>query len=342
MSDPMEHLLAYVERTTFGRDRSRIELALAEALLNFLDVEWVRLHKVRQTLTDTEVWLAVEVNRQVNERFIDEAWEPAHATSIDKLPLIKRFLQVGLPDPSDERILLPIQFDDGRWFGFLEVAGESLDVQQLLVAGQIVAIFKNVVALLDYSETDKLTGLLNRKTFDDYLQRFLESTGRRESGKARARRKLDDGTSHWLGMLDIDHFKRINDSFGHSIGDEVLLLMARIMKATFRTNDMLFRFGGEEFIVLITSSTAEDASAAFERLRATVESHRFPLVGNVTTSVGYSRIAPSDQPTTLFDRADQALYWCKENGRNRVACYETLLAEGHIAPKKDTGAIELY
>ena len=133
-------------------------------------------------------------------------------------------------------------------------------------------------------------------------------------------------------MLDIDHFKRINDNFGHLIGDEVLLMVANLMKNSFRFRDKLFRFGGEEFVVVLKPTGATQAQAIFERFRSTMENHAFPQVGRVTISIGYAQIRLHDQPSVILDNADQALYWSKEHGRNRVSSYEALLASGELAP----------
>ncbi len=135
----------------------------------------------------------------------------------------------------------------------------------------------------------------------------------------------------WLGVIDIDHFKRVNDTHGHLIGDEVLLLMSRLMRATFRFHDHLFRFGGEEFVVLMRCGSDADAAGAFERLRANVEAYLFPQVGRITVSVGFAALRPADTPSAAFERADKAVYWAKQNGRNRVAHHAELVALGLVA-----------
>jgi diguanylate cyclase (GGDEF)-like protein len=134
----------------------------------------------------------------------------------------------------------------------------------------------------------------------------------------------------WLAVIDIDKFKRINDNFGHLFGDEVLLRVAEVMKKTFRASDKLFRFGGEEFIVLLRFVTAENAHLVFDRFRQAVEHHEFPQVGQVTCSMGYIQIDPSLSPAEILGRADEALYFCKGNGRNQINRYETLVQTGLI------------
>jgi diguanylate cyclase (GGDEF)-like protein len=157
------------------------------------------------------------------------------------------------------------------------------------------------------------------------------------------RQAQPEGLDHWLAVVDIDHFKRVNDNFGHLIGDEVLLLVATMMKNSFRTHDKLFRFGGEEFIVLLKPNTDDDAQRIFDRFRAGIEARDFPQVGHVTVSVGYASIRLGDQPSVILDNADNALYWAKENGRNQVASYAALMAEGKLASKEAaTSEMELF
>jgi diguanylate cyclase (GGDEF)-like protein len=131
-------------------------------------------------------------------------------------------------------------------------------------------------------------------------------------------------------MIDVDHFKRVNDSFGHLFGDEVLLRMGDLMRKTFRGGDRLFRFGGEEFVVILNAQDEALAATSFNRFRISVENHEFPQVGKVTCSIGFTAVTNRDVPTDVVGRADEALYYAKESGRNQVRCYERLVAEGAI------------
>ncbi len=197
----------------------------------------------------------------------------------------------------------------------------------------LVRIFGNQIRMLDYSELDSLTRLLNRKTFDETFDRLLTSASAPhcECIPCNERRHgEEDDSPAWLCVVDIDHFKRINDSFGHLFGDEVLLRMGELMRRTFRDGDRLFRFGGEEFVVMLNADDERLAMAGFERLRRSVEEHEFPQVGQVTCSIGFTAVSSFDVPTDALGRADEALYYAKEHGRNRVCGYEALLAEGEI------------
>jgi diguanylate cyclase (GGDEF)-like protein len=204
-------------------------------------------------------------------------------------------------------------------------------------------IYRNFQSLLDYSERDTLTGLLNRKTFDDcFLRMVVESSGANASRGQGGGRRQAVGKHAFLSVIDIDLFKRVNDEHGHLIGDEVLLLLSRQLRTCFRFHDYLFRFGGEEFVVLARCAEADDAPAIFERLRAAVAGYAFPRVGQVTVSVGISAIRQGDTPSGAFERADKALYWAKQNGRNRVADFEALVESGALTDSSRESDVELF
>jgi diguanylate cyclase (GGDEF)-like protein len=206
------------------------------------------------------------------------------------------------------RLVFPVDSDPGP-FRVVAVDGEEISPQERVLLLNLVTLYRNQVSMLDGKERDALTGLLNRQTFDLRLMQLTEL------------RRLHGGSA-WLGALDIDHFKRVNDSYGHLLGDEVLLHFSQLMQRHFRYTDFLFRFGGEEFIVLLSNSDAEGAAQAFERFRKAVEEFDFPAVGRVTVSIGYTQMMVGMLPTTLVDWSDRALYEAKDGGRNRVVYYE--------------------
>ena len=194
----------------------------------------------------------------------------------------------------------------------------------------LARIYGHQIKLLDYSELDTLTRLLNRKTFDETFDRLLNSSipDDCDDDLNERRNRPEQEAPAWLCVVDVDHFKRVNDSFGHLFGDEVLLRMGDLMRKTFRSGDRLFRFGGEEFVVILNAEDESLAAASFNRFRMSVERHEFPQVGKVTCSIGFTAVSAMDVPTDVVGRADEALYFAKENGRNQVCCYERLLAEG--------------
>ena len=192
----------------------------------------------------------------------------------------------------------------------------------------IVGVYRNFQNLLDYSERDSLTGLLNRKTFDGQLTRMLQSSGAQLAAPAAADGAAEPG--QWLVVADIDYFKSVNDRYGHVFGDEVLILVANMLVASFRADDRVFRFGGEEFVILLRSATRAQAHQIIERFRANLAAHVFPQVGSVTVSLGYVQVRPGDSPVASLGHADQALYYAKTHGRNQLCHYDDMVAAGEL------------
>ena len=143
-------------------------------------------------------------------------------------------------------------------------------------------------------------------------------------------------------MIDIDHFKQVNDRYGHLFGDEMLILLADTMRRSFRRRDKLFRFGGEEFVVILRHAGEQRAQQVFERFRLAVMDREFPQLGRMTVSIGYTRIRAFDTPSNLIGRADEALYYAKRHGRNQLRCYEVLAETGHVAARVMNTEAELF
>jgi diguanylate cyclase (GGDEF)-like protein len=220
--------------------------------------------------------------------------------------------------------------------------------EERLVRG-VQRFYAHLRALLDENERDALTRLLNRKSFDETFLRMAlhieemdgyEAVPSTEDGERRLAVVVRPRC--WLGVIDIDHFKKVNDTHGHLIGDEVLILVAQVMRKCFRTGDRIYRFGGEEFVVLLRAVEPADACAAFERFRHTIESFEFPQVGQLTVSVGFSEVLNSDTPSTAFERADNAVYHAKKNGRNQLANHDALVSSGDIAAKMQATEVEFF
>lgn len=169
------------------------------------------------------------------------------------------------------------------------------------------------------AETDPLTGLANRKAFEAALRRL-------------AAEAVETGQPLSLVVVDIDHFKRFNDSFGHQTGDVVLKLMASKLRNSVRQRDVAARYGGEEFVVLLPATDLDTAVRRADSVRAEVAAHRLRARGSgkdlgvVTLSMGVAQYRPGEPLSRLFARADRALYLAKQQGRNRVVD-ERMLAE---------------
>lgn len=163
--------------------------------------------------------------------------------------------------------------------------------------------------------TDSLTGIANRREFSAILAREVD----------RAKRY---GTPMSLAMYDLDYFKRVNDTFGHDVGDYVLQTVTRLVKENIRANDVVARWGGEEFMVLMPQSDVQAVRNASEKLRLAIAAHHFDKVGSLTASFGVAAFEPQDDLNSLLKRVDDALYRAKEQGRNRVE-----ILAGEVASK---------
>ena len=119
-------------------------------------------------------------------------------------------------------------------------------------------------------------------------------------------------------LFDIDHFKKINDTYGHLVGDTVLRELSEVVRASIRESEYFVRWGGEEFIILLPGTSLEGAKMVAEKLRRAIESHHFSTVGRVTSSFGVTALRTDDTIKTFIERCDEALYEAKEGGRNRV------------------------
>jgi diguanylate cyclase (GGDEF)-like protein len=191
----------------------------------------------------------------------------------------------------------------------LQEANASLEAT---VAQRTADLMQANAELLSLATHDALTGVYNRRRFDEKITEY--SLLSRRTGRPFA-----------LLLIDADYFKRINDTHGHAVGDEVLKQLAQLIQASLRTTDFVARYGGEEFAVLLPEIAQPDTpEVVAEKIRAAVADAEFATVGQVTVSIGVSLADPADNsPTALIKRADQQLYQAKAAGRNQVACHDT-------------------
>lgn len=200
----------------------------------------------------------------------------------------------------------------------------------------LLSAYNHQVYLLRNKDTDSLTGLYNRQSFDSKLTKLHQNFGL-------VNRAGDEPPKYCFALLDIDFFKNVNDKFGHVYGDEVLILFANLMKQMFRDNDVLFRYGGEEFSVLLHNVELNQADIILNRFRKTIEDFSFPMENKVTTSVGYCAFNNEIALSSIIERADKALYYSKEHGRNKTSGFENLLSQGKLKDTViDEGDIELF
>lgn len=329
-------LIEAVAAATQHRDRDALDVAVARLLFEFSEADRVILSRVLGEGDDARVRRLLTLARDGSGCNEDETTDYAALPKLDQrkewqeAALLREVVhfesaQGGLcsvfplSGEADVHALIEIE------------AGNALDPRQAQLVLALLRIVRNHVIALDYGERDTLTGLLNRKTFDADFGKLLERAAR-----------LVQAKPNWIGVVDIDRFKSINDTYGHLFGDEVLLLVSRLMRGQVRAVDRLFRFGGEEFVIVIEGVDSATASMVFERVRAAIQGHVFPQVGSVTVSVGYSEVLVSDAPSMAFQRADKALYHAKETGRNRVCSYEDLVAKGSLAADDAKSEVELF
>jgi len=342
MSEIIDHLASL----TGLRDRDTLDVTLAHAMRDFLAPKRVAVYRLvgdqggERWLTRAAL-LADSPAATADPAWVDLESLPRAAERPQWLECLTTAKIIDSRTDDTVTTLFPVMSDTGA-IGVIELQTErpiGAKIRRLVFG--VLRIYRNVQALLDYSERDSLTGLLNRKIFDDSFYK-VSSLPLLDAKLDENERRHAAGSRYWLGVVDIDHFKTVNDRFGHLIGDEVLLLLSRIMRGAFRFSDQLYRFGGEEFVVLLLCSDEGDAAAAFERFRQVVGEYPFPQAGKITVSVGFTAIEVGDTPAAAFERADRAVYHAKHNGRDQVSNHAALMRQGLIEDDKRVSDVELF
>jgi len=219
-------------------------------------------------------------------------------------------------------IVLPILDDETRCLGLLSVesaapnlfGGKLEQLLSTLTANASVAVTRAMLyqRMERLATTDGLTGLNNHRHFQEQLTKECERSKRY-------------GRTFSLLLMDIDHFKKFNDTYGHPVGDLVLREISGCIRQSIRQSDFPARYGGEEFVVILPENDEQGAGVTSERIRQTVEAHLVKTAGKelrVTVSVGYAAFPRhAEEKSKLIDCADKALYYSKESGRNRVTAY---------------------
>ena len=350
----MKPILQNLVEMTGHRDHLRLEVSVLSTLQKLSSITEVRALEI---FTDAGVphvrprtW--VEDSGQLVSTDSEAAADPRRE-SLDHYPALrdciakKESSAVSSPRKGCHVLWLPVWMHD-KVSTCLEITqSRPLSAHKRDVIKGVFQVYQNYQSLLDYSERDALTGLFNRKTFDEQFSRHAmngldsRSSAISESFAVEDGAAGDEPVQQWLAVVDIDHFKQVNDRFGHLYGDEVLILIANILRSSFRSHDRIFRFGGEEFVVLLRSTTLSTAHKVFNRFRLAVQEYHFPQVGQVTVSLGFVSTAQGS-PVEILGQADQALYYAKEHGRNEVCFYDDLVAAGHLVTKVANDDVELF
>jgi len=239
------------------------------------------------------------LGKHVMDTGMPETTARAHLSAINK------FKRTGKPLEYDYQIPIGGQT---RWFSAKISGLKDLQGQQsgfIVVTRDITERKKWEKQLEELSITDPLTRAYNRLRFMTALE-------------AEIRRSKRYVSSFSLVMLDIDHFKSINDDYGHDIGDQILISITELIQGQIRDTDLLSRWGGEEFMLLMTHTDGATAVEAADRIRRSLEAFPFQHVGKATASFGVTEYRPAEGSDTVLKRVDEALYRAKHQGRNRV------------------------
>jgi diguanylate cyclase (GGDEF)-like protein len=347
----MDSLLKHMVDMTGHRDHTMLDISVISAVQELANASRTRVLTIATLRGQKFLRPRAIINAGAPARLDDHPDATLPGEPITSFPALAHCIshhETGAEDvgANGERIMwLPIWFGD-KCDTCLEVTHtEPFTADTLHTVNGIVGVYRNFQNLLDYSERDSLTGLLNRKTFDDQLAKMLQASSDKDAipmGDEERRQHQNLAEKQWLAVVDVDHFKLVNDKFGHLYGDEVLILIANLLQSSFRSQDRVFRFGGEEFVVLLRSTTLANTHKIIDRFRKNVESHVFPQVGTVTVSVGFVSISAFESPVIILGHADQALYYAKSHGRNQACHYDELVSGGMLQTVESNDTAEFF
>ena len=295
----------HINLQTFSNSKQVVEAAIAGDILAFVldyPAAMYYLHKynaptmfrVSETLYSKKLRAAVVKGNQEMLNFVNLAFQDLPTEEFDRITT--KWLQSETRTPS---WLIPT---------FSSVLIFLLICFSLFY---IIALKRQVAArtedLQRLSETDSLTGILNRKKIEE---KFADELIRYK----RYNRPFS------IMLIDIDKFKEVNDTFGHPVGDEVLIALAKLLNNSVRQADSVARWGGEEFLLICPNTCIKEATILAEKLRKQIEEYDFPEIKHCTASFGVAEASQQDETKDIFMRADKALYRSKTEGRNRISC----------------------
>lgn len=358
----MATLIEHILKLTEHRDRDLLELTLSKALIELLPIQRVVIATVlsqngQKRWIETARLDAGGGGRVADPMRADFQTLTPYADANDRVRCLlgQEPLEIAWAGEDGPRITYFPLYTDARMGseGVLEVhSGGPLDEESGEIIGYLLGVYRNMYGLLQYSDRDALTGLLNRKSLDDAFYNAvlqeLDGVLGEDSAKTALPNGLDQERRHrvppnyWLGTVTVDHFNVLGDKHGHLIAEEVILLVARILNNTFRTHDLIYRFGGQHFAVLFHCAEESLALGAFERFRANIEKFNFPQVGRVTASSGFTNILVDDSPSTALERCERAVEYAQKNGYNKVCSHPELVRRGLFGEKAKVGGVELF
>ncbi|MDZ5458802.1 GGDEF domain-containing protein [Azohydromonas lata] len=339
----MTILIDHLADITGHRDRERADTLLLDTLRELLAPATVALHRCTGDSQSLQWRSRVPITgrgRRARDTGMVTRFEAHLVEEVDPawMECLRRH-QILEVEGHPTVMLLPLVVT-GQGVGVVEVRSNgALGRHTRQTARAIVRLYGNFLALLDYGERDALTGLFNRKTFNECFMRIVLGSA---PGAAAAGEAAEPPLSHYMAVLNLDHMKKVNDTFGHLVGDEVLLITSRVMRTALRTEEGLFRFGGEEFVVLLEAVDEESARQVLDRVREQVSQQHYPQAERVTVSIGFTELRPSDLPTSAIERADRALHLAKASGRNRVTGPAAMAQAGLEVAADYGGDVDLF
>ncbi|WP_164084761.1 GGDEF domain-containing protein [Alteromonas flava] len=333
---------------TRNKDIDSLEASLLLTLVDFIPDSSITLYDCEFANDDSRTSMRLCVT--ANEGVIDLS-ATQHNDNFGQLTQrMKDTIESGLgmfiqSDEGLQEHWLAQTLGDGLYAILRLTVTKRLTKHELFLVQAFLKVYSNYATIIALSEKDKLTGLLNRHSLERRFQGLIASQLKTPHQHEEGSNKRQEVSTEqlWLGVIDIDHFKQVNDVYGHLCGDEVLLKLSQLMREWFRKTDLLFRFGGEEFLILLQPIKQDSAEKVFDNFRQWIAQQKFPLIGQVTLSIGVTAVTANEFLNNVVSRADKALYFAKEQGRNQVAVYEYLLRAGVFSEQSVTeGDIDLF
>ncbi len=344
-----EKIKLKVEHEVLDRDLTLIQSSIAdnENRINAINQRMQIFQSFEQMINSIENTMnekdLIKLLETLTQKFIGKGkWNIKRHSSKDifvnyskfnKVPLLitntdddRRFTETDYKNISS-LIVVPIEIENNYWGAIKgyctdkKEAFDDYDLRLLSILASLIGLILNNATMFKKVEalaiTDGLTGLYTRTYFIERLQEEIE-------------RAKNDSTPISVAIIDIDYFKKVNDTYGHLAGDTFLKQLSNILRRRFRSVDVLSRYGGEEFAVLMYHTTINESYKILEEVRKMVEEEKFfmpiesyhPIQIKKTISIGIAELKEEQTPDEIIKKADIALYKAKEQGRNRICIYE--------------------
>lgn len=342
----MSTFIEHVVRLTDHRDRDLLELTLAKALIDLLPLERIVIARV-MCQDGVSRWLEIARldikggGRVIDPQRVDFQSLVKLEDNVDRFKCLqsRERVEIAWAGPEGPRITMLPLFSESRPddAGVLELHSSApLSDDSLTLIDALRQIYRNMYTLLEFSDRDALTGLLSRKSLDDAfysavledLDELSDVKGHRLATTQGDERRHRVPANYWLGSATIDNYALIGERRGAAVAEEVLQRVARLMAATFRTYDLLYRFDGDHFAVLMHCPDEALVLSAFDRFRANVENYRFGAAGRVTVSCGFTGVRADDSPASALANSDRAVDFARRSGGNKACSYLGLVRRG--------------